>query len=468
MAKRGQGEGSISKRPDGTWWARITIGSDENGKQKRKAFYGKTRKEVQEKLTAALNDVNNSNYIEPSNITLNQWANIWLKDYKKPNIHLNTYNSYYGSMKRHVLPHLGSVKLKNLRHDMIQSLMSKLIGEGLGMHGVHDAHLVLHNCLEQAYKNDLIVKNPAAKVTLPPIPKSNRRALNVEEQEKIVGSARNYEGGEIILMSLATGMRMGEILPLTWNDIDFKAKLIHVNKAVSNTKDPDDPDGKWYNIIGEPKTKKSNRAIPMIPSVVELLKSVKLAQDNDKAKEVTALYNRRIDKGLTQGELCNRIGMGKQYYYGFEDGRMIRHERRISSSMAHAIAKALGCGVSDIFIDANSQWKGEAMYFVKTEVTRHYNDQNLVFTTAQGNMHCSSNIRLRFRQLIKAVGVSGVSVHSLRHTFATRGLEQGIPLKVMQELLGHASLKMTADLYTHVLTETKHSEMVKLEAAIKF
>ena len=83
MAKRGQGEGSISKRPDGTWWARITVGKTPDGKQKRKAFYGKTRKEVQEKLTAALNDLNNGVYIEPSNMKLEQWMSIWLREYKK-------------------------------------------------------------------------------------------------------------------------------------------------------------------------------------------------------------------------------------------------------------------------------------------------------------------------------------------------------------------------------------------------
>jgi len=60
----------------------------------------------------------------------------------------------------------------------------------------------------------------------------------------------------------------------------------------------------------------------------------------------------------------------------------------------------------------------------------------------------------------------GFTLHSLRHTFATRGLEQGIPLKVMQEIRGHTSLKMTADLYSHVLPETKHSEMLKLSNVI--
>ncbi len=81
--KRENGEGSISKRPDpdGTWWARITTGVDKNGKQKRKAFYGKTRQEVQKKMTAALNDINLNAYTELSKLTLEMWLNTWLNEY---------------------------------------------------------------------------------------------------------------------------------------------------------------------------------------------------------------------------------------------------------------------------------------------------------------------------------------------------------------------------------------------------
>ena len=120
MAKRGQGEGSISKRPDGTWWARITVGKTPDGKQKRKAFYGKTRKEVQEKLTAALNDINNNTYIEPSKITVEQWMYIWLRDYKKNSVKPKTYAAYEAHIRNHIAPDLGGYKLASLRNDMVQ------------------------------------------------------------------------------------------------------------------------------------------------------------------------------------------------------------------------------------------------------------------------------------------------------------------------------------------------------------
>ena len=125
--KRGQGEGSIfyieAKK---LWCAKITVGRDENGKQKQKAFYGKTRKEVQEKLTAAVNDVNNNTYIEPSKMTVNQWLDTWLKEYKKPAIRLGSYRNYVSVFKHKVRPLIGNIKLKDLRNDTIQRMVNQL------------------------------------------------------------------------------------------------------------------------------------------------------------------------------------------------------------------------------------------------------------------------------------------------------------------------------------------------------
>ena len=106
MAKRGQGEGTISQRPDGTWWARITLGKDADGKQKRKAFYGKTRKEVQQKLTAALSEVNKDSYVEPSKMTVGKWMETWLQEYKKNSVKKRTYMNLEGCFRLYINPQL--------------------------------------------------------------------------------------------------------------------------------------------------------------------------------------------------------------------------------------------------------------------------------------------------------------------------------------------------------------------------
>ena len=99
-----------------------------------------------------------------------------------------------------------------------------------------------------------------------------------------------------------------------------------------------------------------------------------------------------------------------------------------------------------------------------------YHDNNLVFCSEMGDRISYCALDYRFRKTIDAIGmtkVDGLSIHSLRHTFATRGLENGVELRIMQDILGHSSIQMTSDLYTHVLPDKKKDSMMKLKDTIK-
>ncbi len=94
--------------------------------------------------------------------------------------------------------------------------------------------------------------------------------------------------------------------------------------------------------------------------------------------------------------------------------------------------------------------------------------KNMIFTYEDGGTFWDTGIRVDMKKIVNQINKDGIEFepitpHALRHTFATRGLEQGIPLKVMQVILGHSSLAMTADLYSHVLPDTKAEEMRKIE-----
>ena len=202
MAKRGQGEGTISKRPDGTWWARITVGKTPEGKQKRKAFYGKTRKEVQEKLTAALNDINNNTYIEPSKMTVEQWMYLWLQEYKKNSVKPQTYAAYEAHVRNHIAPDLGSYSLSSLRNDMVQRFVNGLVNKGLKSITIERIVGVLKAALEQAVNNELIIKSPAAHVKMPLKQDRTPRVLTVQEQKRLISAAKNHRNGEIFILIL--------------------------------------------------------------------------------------------------------------------------------------------------------------------------------------------------------------------------------------------------------------------------
>nr|DAP74272.1 MAG TPA: Integrase [Caudoviricetes sp.] len=392
MAKRGQGEGTISKRPDGTWWARITVGRTPDGKQKRKAFYGKTRKEVQEKLTAALNDVNTGTYIEPSKMTVAQWLDIWLKEYKKNHVKLTTLANYHGEITHQIVPFIGCVKLKDLRTDVIQKWINDLAGKGLAVSTVRGAYGTLNTALKQAVNNELIAKNVAAGVKLPREEKHMARVMTMEEQKKFVAICKNEIAKgrnnhcEVFLFALATGMRIGEIMALTWKDIDFEKGEISISKTAVLVKMVDEVEQnglKYKLIINSPKTRAGYRIIPLLDDAKQLLIEHKKRQDD------------------------NKVAKGNLYY-----------------------------------------------------------DEGIVFTSRYGKYLISSQLRENIKRVSELAGIAPVHLHALRHTFATRGLENGIELKVMQELLGHSKISMTADLYTHVLPEIKKNSMNKLQGIL--
>lgn len=391
--KRGQGEGSIfyieAKK---LWCAKATIGKDENGKQKRKEFYGKTRKEVQEKLTAAVNDINNDVYIEPSKMLLSQWLRIWLEEYKKRSLKPSSYASFHQYIKNHINPSLGHYKLKELRVEAIQKFINELSDKGLASRTVDSIYVALRGALQQAVINGHIIKNPSDSIIKPRTKEGRKsRALTEDEQNRFIEVAlrdfKEYQS-EIFVLALFTGLRLGELLALTWDDIDFENGILSVNKAEMQYMDYTDQKPRMQRMVSIPKTKGSIREIPLIPELIEMLK---------KYKETS-----------------------------------LSHDMVFYTIASHSSKSRITYRINNIC------------------------DSDVVTYLPRGT------VVSRFKAITKAAEIEGISIHSLRHTFATRGLENGIELKVMQELLGHSTIKMTADLYTHVLPNKKKDSVMKL------
>src|SRR6266700_7764320 len=103
--KRGNNEGSITRRPDGRWMAQVTIGRDPaTGKPRRATFSGKTRQEVADKLTKALRDKQQGTFVAPHKLTLGEWLDTWLQEYKKPHVRPSTFDSYEMLVRYHLKP----------------------------------------------------------------------------------------------------------------------------------------------------------------------------------------------------------------------------------------------------------------------------------------------------------------------------------------------------------------------------
>ena len=178
--KNAKGSGTIRKRSDGRWEARYTTGIDsKTGKQIQKSVYGKTQKEVRQKLTEITAELDAGTYREPCKMTVDEWLDIWLKDYQigvKP----STAYLYERQTKLYLRPELGSIPLETLKAHTIQHLYNKLSQEhdgqpALSSKTIKNIHGVLHKALQQAVLLNYIRYNPTSACVLPKIIK--RRSI---------------------------------------------------------------------------------------------------------------------------------------------------------------------------------------------------------------------------------------------------------------------------------------------------
>lgn len=283
MAKRGNGEGSIVKRKDGRWQGSITTGRNTNGKIVRKTVYGKTRKEVQEKLSIISGKLYSKTYIEPSALELKSWLNTWLLNYKSISLKPVTYDLYDSLINTVIAPKIGHYKLKDIKPIHIQTLYNALYndGEGYSTSTIQKVNAILKPAFEMAIRNELVEKNPVCGVQMPKHKEKQVRALTIEEEAKFLRVAQKNQYYTAFVVLLDTGLRCGELLALTWEDIDLKYGTLQVSKNLVAAKDRKENDEKYKVIIQEtPKTSKSVRTIPLTSRVLTLLKELKIKQQS--------------------------------------------------------------------------------------------------------------------------------------------------------------------------------------------
>src|SRR5437870_305871 len=146
--KRGNNEGSITRRPDGRWMAQVTIGRDPvTGKPKRATFYGKTRQDVADKLTKALRDKQQGTFVGPHRLTLGEWLDTWLWEYKKPRLRSLSFNNYETVIRRHLKPALGHIPLQDLRPEQVQHYYNEQVQHGFEATTIRLHHVSLSHAL---------------------------------------------------------------------------------------------------------------------------------------------------------------------------------------------------------------------------------------------------------------------------------------------------------------------------------
>lgn len=293
-------------------------------------------------------------------ILYKDWIYNWLLD-KKHYIKESTYANYSNAVFNHIIPKLGHYKLDELSHKLIQDYLldlsknGKINGSGgLSSKTIKDITIIIKGSLKKAM-NENKIKHIELTFNYPIDSKLEKiYVLSKSEQNKITSYClNNLDNKNLgILISLYSGLRIGELCSLQWNDINLKKSLISINKTVQRIYVKDFKESKSKIIITTPKTKNANREIPVSKEFIELLKKIK--------------------------------------------------------------------GNNNEYILSGSE------KLIEPRTYRKY-----------------------FDKVLKEIKINHINFHSLRHTFATNCISLGVDYKTVSELLGHANVNITLNLYVH-------------------
>lgn len=350
------------KRADGRYLIQVQIGVKENGKPQYKNIYAKTIRELEEKAAVYRQELEKGMVVDDRGLTVAVWSKKWLETYKA-GVELKTSQMYENAVNNHIIPVLGRYTLKQLRPHHIQELINELADKGL-TRTLHIIKITLNQILEQAVDNGYMYKNIASKIILPTYQKPKKRSLTDAEKKYILAADLPLKEKAFVYTLLYTGLRKGEALALTVDDVDMENRTIDVNKTIV-------VQSNQATIKPRPKSLAGNRTVPIIDELYPIL-------------------------------LEHLSRLEGTYLFTSAKGTLMSH-----SAFARMWTKILNAFKVACIADSD------------TNALDIAND---------------------------------ITPHIFRHSYATMLYYAGVDIKTAQYLLGHSSIQMTMDIYTHLDT----------------
>ena len=278
MAKRRPaGDGMVRKRDDGRWEGRIVIGHKENGEPLFRHVYAKTQKALLDKLHQNIECYRDVELTEDSRMTLSEWLDRWLTEYKAGTVRPGTLKSYRCYIEYYIKPQLGDKQISLISQQDIQRMYRRLKTEGrirehpemghqLSDSMVRHIHTTLHTALKDAVQAHVIPRNPTEGTTAPKPNYKPKRILTGEELDAFLAVVERDEvWRDFFQTELMTGLRRGEICGLQWSDFDEEGGTLKVCRTLHSQR-------KGEYTVGETKTGKGMRTILLPKTVADILR----------------------------------------------------------------------------------------------------------------------------------------------------------------------------------------------------
>jgi len=260
MAKRrGNNEGTIHQRQNGTWRAQITLDGH------RLSFTASTRNTCQQWLKNTVHQIDEGMNFASTVKTLGEFLNNWL-DSSCASMQRTTSKQYHQVSRSYIIPYIGKIKIKDLRPDQIQHFYDILLKRGLGIYAILKTHTVLRSALSHAQKLGIINRNPASVVITPKEQQKEMKILDETQVGRLLLSVKNHRWEALYHLAIVTGMRQMELLGLKWTDIDWINRSLKVERQLlrSNSK---------QLMFSQTKTRYGKRTLTLGMKSIEILKA---------------------------------------------------------------------------------------------------------------------------------------------------------------------------------------------------
>ena len=389
--------GSVSVRKIGKAYQYSFDVAKVNGKRKRITKSGfKTKSEAINSGIKALNEYRTiGHYFKEEDISFSDYLDYWMEKYCKVNLKYNTYSKYNTIIEKYLKPSLGYFKLTALTSVKLNSFIVELCEKHKYSRAYFSNILkVLKGAFREATDVFGFIKyNPTLTLRLPRIDEEYKEVKHVYSQEEIDKILNRFKDNPTFtlafLTSCFTGLRTGEVFALSWNDIDFENRIIHVNNNIYDK--PKDSKGRWY--IGSTKTKNGKRDVYISDTLYKAFRNFRVRQN-----QLKLLYGKKYKKYHVE-ECANEYGKTTEK-------RIVQNTENDTSVVSY-----------DFIFTRNDGT------FVGTDILRH------PFKIIRNEL----GLQYRF--------------YDLRGSYATKILNSGIEIRSVADNLGHKNIETTENYY---------------------